>query len=104
MSQSTIFDVDAPSDKLAFQGEHSGHAHLSSFTLTEGLTASPRCADFGSATISSDLPMGRISPSNSPNPRQAQSLYATGEGMSNSISGATQAGGFLSLDSCECAM
>merc|ERR1711939_47528 len=69
MSKSTIFDV--PNDGLDFQ-------------------------DFGSATIAPDVPSGRISPSGAG--VQRDDLYAADRQIGSSISGATQPGGFLSLE------
>ena len=45
--------------------------------------------------------MGRISPANSPQPGQNASLYSAGAGIGSSLSGATQSGGLLAIDSCK---
>lgn len=71
---STIFDVDVPDgESLAFQ-------------------------DFSSRTISADVPSGRMSPAASPNLRSNPDVYAAGQSFGNSLSGATNSGGFLSID------
>lgn len=62
--------------------------------------------DFSNTTISSDVPMGRISPSGSPAVGRTgggggASLYSAEQRMSSSISGATQSGGVLNLDYCQ---
>ncbi|BGP18212.1 hypothetical protein JCM10213_007840 [Rhodosporidiobolus nylandii] len=54
--------------------------------------------DFGSATIQSDLPSGRISPNASPQVRSSNNLYDGGQRLGSSIDGATKSGGVLNLD------
>ncbi|KAM0790213.1 hypothetical protein ACM66B_005527 [Microbotryomycetes sp. NB124-2] len=73
MSSGPIFDVD-DRDNLAFQ-------------------------DFGSATINSDLPAGRISPNAAPVQQRAHAgLYDAEQRLQSSLDGATRSGGFLNLD------
>ncbi|ORY76895.1 hypothetical protein BCR35DRAFT_305647 [Leucosporidium creatinivorum] len=71
---SPIFDVDDRSnDNLAFQ-------------------------NFGSTTISADVPSGRISPSASPNMRASAGLYDAEQRFQSGLNGATKSGGVLNLD------
>ncbi|KAK4049860.1 hypothetical protein OIV83_003916 [Microbotryomycetes sp. JL201] len=72
MSSGPIFDVD-DRDNLAFQ-------------------------DFGSTTISSDLPAGRISPNAPPQQRATAGLYDAEQRLQSSLDGATRSGGLLNLD------
>lgn len=59
------------------------------------------CADFGSTTISSDVPGGRISPNAPAHVRASAGLYETEQRLSSRLDGATKPGGMLNLDFCE---
>ncbi|KAK4050181.1 hypothetical protein OIO90_005163 [Microbotryomycetes sp. JL221] len=72
MSSGPIFDVD-DRDNLAFQ-------------------------NFGSTTISSDVPSGRISPNAPVQQRANAGLYDAEQRLSSSLDGATRSGGLLNLD------
>lgn len=103
---SPIFDVDDRSnDNLAFQSESAVELHP--YTPSTELTSAPPCSshlvrpDFGSTTISADVPSGRISPSASPNMRASAGLYDAEQRFQSGLNGATKSGGVLNLDFCE---
>lgn len=60
--------------------------------------------DFGSTTIQSDLPSGRISPNASPHVRASEQLYSAEQRIGGTIDDATKSGGVLNLDFCALAV